>query len=132
MQIYINKNGQQLGPVSEEKVLEMVARGELKSNDFMIREGDSEWKMIAQSFPQSATVKKGGSAFGIVMIIFGILGSLVFGLFSLITFFSIEPVRNPYNANFYRVMTVIWVIFVLGSLLMAAIGLILNGRAKRK
>lgn len=51
MQIYISKNNQQLGPLEEDKVLEMVAGGELSPNDTAIRRGDAEWRKLKDYFP---------------------------------------------------------------------------------
>ena len=40
MQIYINRNGQQLGAFEESKVIEMLRNGQLSPNDFCIKPGE--------------------------------------------------------------------------------------------
>ncbi len=50
MQIYINKNGQQLGPFEEDKVFEMLAMGEVSPDDFAIRQGDRDWQKLETFF----------------------------------------------------------------------------------
>jgi hypothetical protein len=51
MQIYINKNNQQLGPFAEAKVLEMLKSGELSANDLGIRQGESHWQKLGELYP---------------------------------------------------------------------------------
>lgn len=52
MQIYINKNNQQLGPFEETKVLEMLRNGELSPNDLAIRHGEKEWQRLSNYYPK--------------------------------------------------------------------------------
>lgn len=52
MQIYINKNNQQLGPFEESKVLEMLSNGQLSSNDLAIKHGESKWQNLGNYYPQ--------------------------------------------------------------------------------
>jgi GYF domain 2 len=51
MQIYINKNGQQLGPFEESKVAEMLQNRQLSPNDLGIRRGEKEWQNLGAIFP---------------------------------------------------------------------------------
>lgn len=51
MQIYISKNNQQLGPFDQEKVLEMLANGQLSANDLGIRHGENQWYPLGVLFP---------------------------------------------------------------------------------
>lgn len=50
MQIYINKNGQQLGPFDETKVVEMLNNSEISENDFIFRQGDTEWSKVSKLY----------------------------------------------------------------------------------
>ncbi len=52
MQIYINKNNQQLGPFEESKVLEMLGSGQLSPNDLAIRQGENQWQSLGNHYPQ--------------------------------------------------------------------------------
>jgi len=51
MRMFVNKNGQQLGPFEESKVAEMLRNGQLSSDDFGIKEGQSQWQKLAVLFP---------------------------------------------------------------------------------
>jgi GYF domain 2 len=50
MQIFINKNGQQFGPFEENQVLEMMKNDEISGEDYIFRQGDSEWSKIDKLF----------------------------------------------------------------------------------
>ena len=52
MQIYINRNGQQLGPFDENAVLQMLNGGQLSPNDLGIRHGESQWQPLGKLFPE--------------------------------------------------------------------------------
>lgn len=54
MQIYINKNNQQLGPFEETKVIEMLGNGQLSPTDLGIRQGEKEWQKLGSLYPNSA------------------------------------------------------------------------------
>jgi hypothetical protein len=54
MQMFINKNGQQLGPFDEAKVAEMLQSGQLSPNDFGIKQGESSWSKLENLFPANA------------------------------------------------------------------------------
>jgi hypothetical protein len=58
MNYYINKNGKQLGPFSENDILVKVSSGEFSPNDLCIPHGGSEWKPISQVLPKAATASK--------------------------------------------------------------------------
>lgn len=87
MQMYVNKNNQQLGPFEEAKVLEMLTNGQLSPNDMGIRNGESEWQSLNNLFPsvilttpQSISptvneVKQNGCRrpLGTIMLILGLL-----------------------------------------------------------
>ncbi len=53
MQIYVSKNGQQLGPFEEAKVLEMMEKGELAPNDAAIRQGETQWSSLENLYPNA-------------------------------------------------------------------------------
>jgi hypothetical protein len=50
MQLYIYKNGQQLGPFEKSAVVEMIAKGELIEDDWIFREFDTEWSKVGSLF----------------------------------------------------------------------------------
>jgi GYF domain 2 len=50
MQIYINKNGQQIGSFAEDKILEMLVTGELSPDDLAIRQGEKSWTKLETFF----------------------------------------------------------------------------------
>lgn len=50
--LYINKNGQQLGPFNEAKVIEMLKNGELSPDDFGIKQDQQNWQKLELLFPQ--------------------------------------------------------------------------------
>jgi hypothetical protein len=52
VQIYINRNGQQLGPFDENAVLQMLNGGQLSPNDLGIRHGESQWQPLGKLFPE--------------------------------------------------------------------------------
>lgn len=51
MQMYINKNGQQLGPFEESVVLEKLRNGEFSPNDYGIKQGQQQWQKLGILFP---------------------------------------------------------------------------------
>ncbi len=51
MLIYINKNGQQIGPFEENNVIEMLRNGQLLPGDYGIRQGENQWLPLAQMYP---------------------------------------------------------------------------------
>lgn len=51
MQIYITKDGQQLGPLEENAVLEMIKKGQLSQNDSAIGQGQHQWQTLGAMFP---------------------------------------------------------------------------------
>jgi hypothetical protein len=53
MQIYINKNNQQLGPFDEAKVFQMLQNGQLAPQDLAIRQGATQWQPLANLFPNA-------------------------------------------------------------------------------
>ncbi len=53
MQIYINRNGQQLGAFEESKVIEMLRNGQLSPNDFCIKPGENQWKTLGSIYPNA-------------------------------------------------------------------------------
>jgi GYF domain 2 len=95
MQIYINKNNQQLGPFDESKVLEMLNSGELSANDLGIKHGGENWQRLGELFPNSFNKpiihaeiapkksRKGlllgcGGFFLIALLVGGVLGFLAY------------------------------------------------------
>ena len=53
MQIYINKNGQQIGPFNQAKVEEMLRFGQILPNDLAIKQGDKNWTAVRNLFVQT-------------------------------------------------------------------------------
>ncbi len=53
MQIYINKNGQQLGPFEENAVLQMLQSGQFSAGDLGIRQGETQWRRLDNMFPNA-------------------------------------------------------------------------------
>ena len=51
MQIYINKNGRQLGPFEENAVLQMLQNGQFSASDLGIRQGETQWRRLDNLFP---------------------------------------------------------------------------------
>lgn len=54
MQIYVNKNNQQLGPFDDLTVVEMLKNGQLSANDFAIKEGEQQWQPLGNLFPTTS------------------------------------------------------------------------------
>lgn len=52
MQLYVNKNNQQLGPFDESQVLEMLSIGQLTAADLAIKQGDNQWQKLENYYPQ--------------------------------------------------------------------------------
>jgi hypothetical protein len=46
MAFYLNQNGEQVGPYSEEQIISMVESGELSRDEFSWHEGLTEWQPI--------------------------------------------------------------------------------------
>lgn len=135
MQIYINRNGQQLGPFEEANIAGMLTGGQLLRNDMMIRQGETEWKFIDQSFPQLAgsRAKPSGSVFGVLMMIFGVPISLFGALCAFLAAISIDSYHpDAYNNSYYRRWMVIFVVVLVIGLITFVAGLLVNTRAKRK
>jgi hypothetical protein len=55
MQIYISRNGNQIGPLDETKVLEMLRNGQLSPDDFGIKNGQTKWSRLRVMFPNQTT-----------------------------------------------------------------------------
>jgi hypothetical protein len=111
MQIYINKNGQQLGPFAESAVLEMLGSGQLSPDDHAIRAGQQQWQKLEQMFPatkpawtpppvvqtspsipgsaqfQPAAPPKPGGSKGLIFGLLGCGGLLLVGIIGLAGFF---------------------------------------------
>ncbi len=108
MQIFINKNGQQLGPFEEEKVLEMLRNGQLLPNDFGIKQGQQSWQKLGEMFPQpiqsasippinkpnvqvnqhTPTPQKSGSSKGLMFGLIGCGGLILLSVVGLLAFFA--------------------------------------------
>ena len=54
MQIYINKNGQQIGPFNQAKVEEMLRFGQILPTDLAIKQGDKNWTAVRNLFVQTS------------------------------------------------------------------------------
>jgi hypothetical protein len=55
MSIYVNKNGQQLGPFEEAQVAEMLRSGQLSPNDSGFKQGQQKWLPLSEIFPNAGT-----------------------------------------------------------------------------
>ncbi len=118
MQIYINKNGQQLGPFEETVVVNMLLNGQLSPNDLGIRKGAQQWQKLGGMFPNSKsmwsvpnssvappiqpTPQKSGGSKGLVfgLIGFGALLLLAFiGVVGFIAFSKNKNLANSTNSN---------------------------------
>lgn len=112
MQIYVNKNGQQLGPFDESKVLEMLRNGQLSANDLGFKQGQQQWQKLGELFPNASpawtppivpnnppnfqqnnqfqptpaqpTPAKSGSSKGLIFGLLGCGGLLVLGLIGVV------------------------------------------------
>lgn len=51
MKIFINKNGQQLGPFDENTVRQMLNNEQLSLDDYAIRQGQQQWEKLSALFP---------------------------------------------------------------------------------
>ncbi len=98
MQIYINKNGQQFGPFDEKIVEEMLRTNQFSPNDFGIRQGENQWKPLAQLFPnfnrtapaiqnQNPPPVKTGSSKIWMFLLFGLGGILLIGVLGVVGLF---------------------------------------------
>jgi GYF domain 2 len=126
MQIYINKNNQQLGPFDEEKVKEMLAKGEISLNDLGIRQGDVNWQELGAMFPNTNTTNSKISAVNVVLTIFGLLiiaPSLIGTVINGLALINLDRVHNSTSVFF-----AIAVVFLLLGCLLLFIG----GRKKLK
>ena len=135
MHIYINRNGQQLGPFEEANIAKMLNDGQLFRHDLMIRQGETEWKFIDQSFPQLAgtRAKPSGSVFGVLMMIFGVPISLFGAVCAFLAAISIDSYHpNAYDNTYYRRWMVIFLVILFIGLITFFIGLLVNASAKGK
>ena len=102
MQIYINKNGQQIGPFDEAKVREMLKNGEVSADDWVFRQGDTEWSRVGTLYPISSlkiirlTVKT-GLEIGWVLSDYQPIGII----FLKVPTENIETFRSDYLEQFY-------------------------------
>lgn len=55
MRFYVNKNGRQIGPFTEEILSAKVASGELDDKDLCLQEGLSDWRAIREVLPLLST-----------------------------------------------------------------------------
>ncbi|MFV0388906.1 MAG: DUF4339 domain-containing protein [Pyrinomonadaceae bacterium] len=51
MKLYVYRNGEQLGPFEQSRVLEMITSGALSANDLGVRPGELEWQKLSAMFP---------------------------------------------------------------------------------
>lgn len=116
MQMYVNKNGQQLGPFEEAKVLEMLRGGQFSPNDLGFKQGQTQWQKLGEIFPaqstsgfsgftptqpvssiQPPTSVKSGSSTGLKFGLIGCAGIILLGIVGAAGFFIIT--RNRSTAN---------------------------------
>lgn len=60
MQIYISRNGQQIGVFEEIAVLQMLQNGQLSPNDLGIRQGEAQWQPLGKMFPNNNPISSFG------------------------------------------------------------------------
>jgi len=56
MELYLHRNGEQVGPYSKEQIGTMLGAGELSRNDFVWHEGLSEWQRLDAVFSLPAAM----------------------------------------------------------------------------
>ncbi len=135
MPIYINRNNEQLGPFEEVAVVGMLHSGQLSQNDRLIRQGETEWKSIAQFFPQLAGTgsKPKGSTFGVLLIVFGMIIGGITGFISFIILLSIDPKSQGYQQlATYRIALAVFLVICFIGVIMFFTGLLTNSVAKKK
>lgn len=121
MQIYINKNGQQLGPFEESVVLQMLKNGQLSPNDLGFKQGQQQWQKLEVMFPTPApawtppslpnnqpqpqfntrvqiTPPKSGSSKGILFGLLGCGGLILIGIIGLVAFLAISKRSNTVSS----------------------------------
>ena len=121
MPMYINKNGQQLGPFEENAVFQMLQSGQLSPNDLGIRQGQNQWSPLSVLFPQivkpfnnmplpinkpvvspPTPIKSGGSNL-LAFVLLGLGGFFVIGIVGLAAVLILRnnstQSRNSYNSN---------------------------------
>lgn len=62
MQIHIAKNGQRMGPYSEEQVRQMLASGSIAATDLAWHEGMADWQPVASVLPPTPTAAPAATA----------------------------------------------------------------------
>jgi GYF domain 2 len=117
MQIYINKNGQQLGPFEENAVLQMLQNGQFSSSDLGIRQGETQWRRLDNLFPNAnsfannpppsvnkqpppPTKKSGLKVLLFLLAGFGVL--LIFAVGGIFYFVRSEQERKRANAEDFQ------------------------------
>jgi hypothetical protein len=100
MQIFIHKNGQQLGPFNESVVKQKLQNRDLLPTDLAILQGEQSWQKLGEMFPQTSptpslpvanefstpnnqapsAVSGGGKSKGLIFGLLGCGGLLIFGV----------------------------------------------------
>jgi hypothetical protein len=57
MQIFVQRDGGQVGPYSEEEVHEFLKQGVFKTDDFAWTEGTEDWEPLEEIFPDAVLVE---------------------------------------------------------------------------
>lgn len=98
MQIYIGKNGQQLGPFTEEQVRQRLATGEFSATDLAWQEGASNWRPVGEMIftASSAPAKAPGIAKAsfIIGLVTGPFWLLVVGIAAFLVMAN-KPTTDP-------------------------------------
>lgn len=117
MQIYINKNGQQLGPFEENAVLQMLQSGHFSASDLAFRQGETQWRRLDDLFPNGNSVANNPHPMvnnqsppqtkksGMKVLLFALAGFGLLFIFAIVGIFSFvrsEQERKRANAEDFQ------------------------------
>ena len=130
MQIYINKNNQQLGPFDEAKVKEMLVKGEVYKNNLCIREGETNWQPLEVFYPNIGyKVSGSGSGWGFLTFIGIFLGIISF---LVVSYNGYNYFENSRYRDYHALVFLIALVIMMFFLVVAVFGMAMSRRAKRK
>jgi GYF domain 2 len=130
MQIYINKDNQQLGPFDEEKVKEMLAKGEVYKNNLCIREGDTNWQPLEVFYPNIGYKDSSGGSGWSFLTFFGVFLGII--SFLVVVYNGYNYFENSRYRDFHAIVFLIALGFSVFFLLVTVFGMLMSRRAKRK